>query len=152
MITEKPLTFLLGHTFNMVKLKLQQSFNDNNMGLNMEQFIILNLIDNNETITQQEIANHLQKDKSLILRIVDTFLEKSLVARKIDKDDKRKKILILTSKGHEKLKILRAISRTVSDELLTGISPSDQEIFVATIQRIQENTGQTCQSKNKCKN
>lgn len=146
MITEKPLSFLLGKTFGLIKLKLQQSFNENNMGLNMEHFIILNLIDHNDGITQQEIANQLQRDKSLILRTVDILLEKSLVLREINKNDRRKKILLLSPNGREKLKVLRDISRAVSDELLSGIPQKDQEIFVKTIQKIQENTGQTCHS------
>jgi len=146
MNTEKPLTHLLGQTSKLMKIKLRQSFIENNQDLTVEQYIILNMINNHDNLIQQELANHFQKDKSLILRQVEILLDKLLVARKTNEDDKRKKNLILTEKGSKTLATLRAISKAVSEELLTGISADDQKIFVSIIQKIQANTGFTCQS------
>ncbi|MCY1723424.1 MarR family winged helix-turn-helix transcriptional regulator [Prolixibacteraceae bacterium Z1-6] len=153
MNTEKPLTYLLGLTYNLIIIKLQQSFSENNIDLNKVHYILLNLISSNPNLTQQELAIHLQKDKSLILRYVETLIEKSLVERTIDDDDKRKKNLILTPKGQDTLKMLRNISRQLSDELLTGISKDEQETFLKVIQKIQDNTGQNFElgKINRCK-
>jgi len=142
MNTEKPLTYLLGQTFNLMRLKLKESFRENNMDLSMEQYIMLNLISHKDNLTQQDLANHFQKDKSLILRHVNTLIEESYVDRETDKDDKRKKILILTSKGQEVLELLRKVAQKVSEDLLDGVTDDEKEVFQKVIQKIQTNTGQ----------
>jgi len=142
MNTEKPLTYLLGQTFNLMRLKLKESFRENNMDLSMEQYVMLNLISHKDNLTQQDLSNHFQKDKSLILRHVNTLIEESYVDRETDKDDKRKKILILTSKGQEVLELLRKVAQKVSEDLLEGVTESEKEVFQKVIQKIQNNTGQ----------
>jgi DNA-binding MarR family transcriptional regulator len=141
MHTKKPLTHLLGQTSKLIQLKLKESFMENNQDLTVEQYIFLRLIANRENLIQQELANYFQKDKSLILRQVEILLDKKLVARKTDEIDKRKKNLILTEKGRETLTTLMSISQAVSNELLTGITESEQKVFLSVIEKIQENTG-----------
>lgn len=142
MNSEKPLTYLLGQTFNLMRLKLKESFKENNLDLSMEQYVMLNLISHKENLTQQDLANHFQKDKSLILRHVNTLIEESYVDRKTDDIDKRKKILIMTQKGEQVLESLRKVARKVSDELLEGVTEKEKEIFQSVIEKIQNNTGQ----------
>lgn len=142
MNTEKPLTYLLGHTFNLVRLKLKESFRENNFDFNLEQYVMLNLISYKNDLTQQDLANHFQKDKSLILRHVNTLIAESYVDRRTDNGDKRRKILTLTSKGQKVLELLREIARKVSDGLLEGVTESEKAIFMTVIQKIQHNTGQ----------
>ncbi|MFV0592360.1 MAG: MarR family winged helix-turn-helix transcriptional regulator [Draconibacterium sp.] len=142
MKTEKPLTYLLGQTFNLMRMKLKESFRENNMDFSMEQYIMLNLISHKNDLTQQDLANHFQKDKSLILRHVNILIEELYVNRKIDTDDKRKKILSLTSKGQTVLDLLRKTAHQVSEDLLEGVTESEKEVFQKVIQKIQNNTGQ----------
>ncbi|WP_346858561.1 MarR family transcriptional regulator [uncultured Draconibacterium sp.] len=141
MDTKKPLTHLLGQTSKLIKLKLKESFMEHNLDLTVEQYIFLRLIANRDNLIQQELANHFQKDKSLILRQIETLLDKKLVARKTDEIDKRKKNLILTEKGKETVATLSSISKKVSNDLLTGITESEQKVFISVIEKIQQNTG-----------
>lgn len=142
MKTEKPLTYLLGRTFNLMRMKLKESFRENHIDVSMEQFFVLNLIDHKDDLTQQDLANHFQKDKSLILRHVNTLIEDSFVDRKTDDADKRKKILIMTEKGREVLEQLKKVAREVSDDLMVGITEKEKEVFHTVIEKIQKNTGQ----------
>ncbi len=142
MNTEKPLTYLLGQTFTLMRMKLKESFKENYLDFSMEQYIMLNLINHKNNLTQQDLANHFQKDKSLILRHVDILIKESYVERETDKDDKRKKILILTPRGKEVLERLKEIAKKVSEELLEGVTDNEKNVFQAVIQKIQNNTGQ----------
>jgi len=142
MNSEKPLTYLLGQTFTLMRMKLKESFKENYMDFSMEQYIMLNLINHKNDLTQQDLANHFQKDKSLILRQVNVMIKESYVERETGKDDKRKKILILTPRGREVLERLKAIAKKVSEELLEGVTDNEKNVFQAVIQKIQNNTGQ----------
>lgn len=146
---ERPLTYLLGQTMNLVKLKMTEKFRDNNIELSMENFILLHLISKNKNLTQQDLANHFMRDKSIILRNVNTLIELHYINRLTDKSDKRKKNLILTEKANTFLSFALKISHEVSEELLKGISSEELNHFENVINKIQLNTGYSkCLSTN----
>ena len=146
---EKPLTYLLGQTMNLVKLKMTEKFRDNNIELSMENFILLNLISKNKNLTQQDLANHFMRDKSIILRNVNTLIELHYINRLTDKSDKRKKNLILTEKANTFLSFALKLSHEISEELLKGISSEELNHFENVINKIQLNTGYSkCLSTN----
>ena len=149
MTPEKPLTYLLGQTVNMVKHKLISKFKENGIDINLETFTFLHYIYQNENQTQQDLSNHFLRDKSIILRQVNTLIENRYVTRITDKSDRRKKILMLTSKGHEVLQNSKKLSREVSNELLDGITNEELQQFESVIDKIQFNTGyKNCLSNN----
>ncbi len=142
METNKPLLYLLGQTMNLAKLKLLAKFKENGLELSMEQFIMLHFINEKEDLTQQDMADHFFKDKSLIMRQTNVLIELRYVARMQDKEDKRKKNLILTKKGYDVLEFAKKISNQVSRDLLNGVAPEELLHFENVMSKIQENTGQ----------
>lgn len=141
MKTQKPLTYLLGQTMKMVSHKLMAKYKENNLELTLEQFVVLHYINENSASTQQDLANHFLRDKSIITRQINTLIDLGFVIRTQDEDDKRKKHLLLTRKGIETLDVLKATSIAVSTELLDGISEEELEHFEHVISKIQQNTG-----------
>lgn len=116
-------------------------FKENNVDLSMEHFTMMHFINDKDAKTQQDLANHFLRDKSIILRQVTTLIDLQYVVRKTDKDDKRKKNLILTEKGLELLEFSKKLSHEISAELLTGISDEEIAHFENVIAKIQLNTG-----------
>lgn len=115
----------------------------------MENFILLNFINKNKNLTQQDLANHFMRDKSIILRNVNTLIELHYIKRVTDKSDKRKKNLILTEKANTFLSFALKLSHEVSEELLKGISGEELIHFENVINKIQLNTGYSkCLSNN----
>lgn len=147
MYPKRPLTYLLGQTMNLVKLKVTEKFKENNIELSMEYYILLNYIGQNENLTQQDLANHFLRDKSIILRQVNTLIELQYVKRLTDNTDKRKKKLLLTEKAVDFLCSTRKLTQQVSEELLNGVSNEELIHFENVIGKIQVNTGyQQCLS------
>lgn len=138
---EKPLTYLLGQTMNLVRLKLREKFRENNVELSLEYFIILNFISNKVNPTQQDLANHFMRDKSVILRNINTLIELHYINRTTDKTDKRKKNLILTEKAQDFLRLGLSLSHEVSAELLNGVTKEELNHFENVINKIQFNSG-----------
>lgn len=137
----KPLGYLLGQSMRIFRQKLTSTFKENKIELSLEYFLILLQLQNQENVTQQDISNQLQRDKSIVLRQVNTLLDKRIVVRLPDKIDKRKKNLILTQKGYELLLEAKEISRKLSDELLAGLTETEINTFLKVLQTIQANSG-----------
>lgn len=136
---KKPLGYILGQTKRVYSNKLIARFKENNVELSLDLFIILFHIDLNKEVTQQLLADHLQKDKSIVMRQINSLIEKDYVVRSWNKKDKRKKNLVLTERGHEILTIMKTLGRSVSDELLSGVNKEDQNAFEKVIEIILKN-------------
>ena len=146
MSLEKPLGYILGQTKRVYRNKLMARFKQNDVDLSLDLYIIIFQINLNEAVTQQCLADHLQKDKSIVMRQINSLMERGYVVRSWDKQDKRKKNLVLTGKGRKILEYTRSLARSVSDDLLTGVIDEDQRVFEHVIQCILENGG----SENDC--
>lgn len=144
---KRPLTYLLGQTIKLVQLKISGKFKENNVELSLEYFILLQYISQKENLTQQDLANHFLRDKSIILRQVNTLIELEYIKRLIDENDKRKKNLILTEKAVNFLQSARKLTQQISEELLLGVTEEEFIHFENVINKIQINTGfQQCLS------
>lgn len=136
---EKPLGYILGQIKRVYSNKLMARFKENNVELSLDLYIILFHIEINEEITQQLLADYLQKDKSFIMRQINSLTDKKYVARTWNRQDKRKKNLVLTKSGHEKLAVMKTLARNVSNELLSGVIDEDQRTFERVIDIILRN-------------
>lgn len=139
MALSKSLGYILGQTKRVYRHKLTTKFKENNVDLSLGLYIIMYQIDINEAVTQQYLADHFQKDKSIVMRQIKSLIEKGYVTRTWNKQDRRKKNLILTSSGLEMLELTRALAREVTKELLTGVSNAEQHVFMQVIQKIVDN-------------
>ncbi|MBN1924422.1 MAG: winged helix-turn-helix transcriptional regulator [Prolixibacteraceae bacterium] len=138
---ETPLGYLLCRARRAYKNKLMMRYKENNIELSLDQFIILHQVGLNEEVTQQELADYLQKDKSIVLRQISALIDREYVIRSYDKKDKRKKNLLITSKGYKVLEISREVAKSVSGELLSGVRPQELHVFEVVMNKIQKNGG-----------
>jgi DNA-binding MarR family transcriptional regulator len=135
----KPLGYMLGRSLRVFKNQLISEFRERKIDLSFEQFIILHILNSNCKLIQQDLANYLQKDKSIIVRQIDFLLDNQLVVRLTNQSDKRKRNLILTENGIEILNQMKKIALEVSDKLLSGVSENELETFRNVLMKIQEN-------------
>jgi len=137
----KSLGYLLGRSLRVFKGRVAEEVKNMDFELSLEQYVILYMINSSGDLIQQDLANHLQKDKSLIVRQIDGLIEKQYLVRLTNKEDKRKKNLILTPKGLEKMNQMNELVMEVSRKLLSGVSDSDYATFRSVLNKIQENGG-----------
>lgn len=71
-----------------------------------------------------------------ITGILDRLQREDLILRKEDKNDKRKKILVLTEKGRKINAELTDIAQEFRDVCLNGISDKDQKIFLDILDKM----------------
>jgi len=139
MESDKPLGYLLGRGLRVFKNQLISEFREKRIELSFEQFVILHALNSDCNLIQQDLANYLQKDKSIVVRQIDCLLENQYVVRHTNEADKRKRNLILTKNGIEVLIKMKEIALEVSNKLLTGVTEDELETFRNVLMKIQEN-------------
>jgi len=103
-------------------------------------FPVMVIIDKtNGTLTQQEIADSLQLDKTYVLRIIDNLSEKGYIKRTEKPDDRRAYIIKLTAKGTKVLPEIYEAVKEMNKTALSGLTAKQIETFYSTIELINKN-------------
>lgn len=89
--------------------------------LTIEEFILLNMIEMHTDQILQNIAIATGKNKSVVMRMIDSLEQKGLARRTVNPDDRRENLLSITERGAEVLSQYKEIEKRVSAELLSGI-------------------------------
>lgn len=137
----KPLGYMLGRTFRVYKNLMVSEFKKQEIDLSFEQFVMMQMLNSDCSLIQQDVANHLQKDKSIIVRQINVLLERQYVVRLTNKDDKRKKNLNLSKSGMDILNQMKEIAFRVSNQLLSGVADNELDTFHRVLLKVQENGG-----------
>lgn len=100
---------------------LRKRFREEEIELTIEQYFILNILDNEDGLILQEVADIVDRDKSAVLRHVDGLEENHFVTRVTDTRDKRRKLLLVTKPGMKALERARTIDRKLNEEITAEI-------------------------------
>lgn len=101
---------------------LNERFKDEEINLTLEQFFILNILNNEEGLILQDLADIVDRDKSAVLRHITGLEDKHFVARTKDPNDKRRKIILMTKAGVKELKKAKVLDHELDEELRGKIS------------------------------
>ena len=134
-----PLGYMLSRSRRVFKHQMAAEFKNKEIDLTFDQFVILKLLNSNPDLIQQDLADRLQKDKSIIVRQINCLLEHQFVVRLTNKWDMRKKNFTLTKNGVGILNLMNEIAVDVSDKLLSGVTKNEFDIFQRVLLKIQEN-------------
>lgn len=135
----------IAHTLKAMVKETCGVFEKNNIDLTPEQFFLLNILNDNEGLILQDLADMLEKDKSAIMRHIDALEKKHFVTRATCEEDKRKKLLILTKPGMETLSKAQDISIKTEKKLTNQIQKTELDTFEQVLQKIIHKTqAQNC--------
>lgn len=136
---EHPLGFVIGRTLAEYFRSLKKSIGDTgDMRLTNEQFGLLYALSReDEEVIQQKMAEKLGKDKSAVLRIIDTLESKELVRRIPSQNDRRKNQLFVIKKGESVIKRFLEAEVSFSKEVLDGLSEDQVNNFFLVLNHIR---------------
>lgn len=107
-----------------------------NTKLTVEEFILLNMIGAKTDQILQNIAIATGKNKSVVMRMIDSLESKDLVKRTVNPEDRRENLLSITEKGEKVVAKYQEIEKKLSSELLQDLSPEKLAVFFEVIDEI----------------
>ncbi|MDR1202020.1 MAG: MarR family transcriptional regulator [Tannerellaceae bacterium] len=117
-------------TTKEIQYALKRFLSDLNADVPVESLgILLATHYNNTDVIQQDIAEIIKKDKSVVLRQIDNLEKNNLVQRIVDSNDRRRNIIKITDKG---MKLIDEVNTKLDGlyALLTdGLDTSEMEAF-----------------------
>jgi DNA-binding MarR family transcriptional regulator len=106
------------------------------LGLNLRMWGVLNVLDEEGSITQHALGRCVGVDPSSMVSTIDELEARGLVERRRNPSDRRAHALHLTEAGSETLARGRALARQAQDELLAPLSAKERKQFHEMLLRI----------------
>jgi len=108
--------------------------------LTIGEYVLIDVLSRKEDkVIQKNMAEAMGKDKSMVLRLVNSLEGKDLIRRVECADDKRKNYLVITEKGEEVLEQYLKIETGLIEELEQGLNDSDVATLYKVISRVKTN-------------
>ncbi|WP_320035695.1 MarR family transcriptional regulator [Halarcobacter sp.] len=104
-----------------------------------EQRAILDFIDQDNTLSQNELSKNLGKDKTTISRTLDALEKKSYIVRIPTQEDKRVKTINLTSEGQRVLDKTKIVIENFREAMIEDLSEDEVDIMFKLLDKISNN-------------
>jgi MarR family transcriptional regulator for hemolysin len=136
---DKPLGMVIGKMMKeTLRVLIKRAELKTETNITKEQFWLLHTINKVENeVIQKDMAEIMGKDKSSILRMIDSLEKKDLVRRVVDLNDRRKNRIMLSKKGERVIAMFLNIEIELTNELIEGISHEDWDTFNRVVEHIQ---------------
>ena len=129
----------LGRTGKLVDYFFQETFKENNLDLTKEQMIVLKKLHDQDGLNQNELAFLTLRNKSSLTRLLAKMEVKNYIVREKCKEDKRIKIVHLTSFGKEIFKKTKPVIKSLITTMEQNISLEEKQQIIKIFKKIQTN-------------
>ena len=107
-------------------------------GLTGRELAVLTVLASGEPASQQQAAQRLGVDRTTMVALVDVLEDKGLVRRHAHAEDRRRNVVELTEKGHDRLRQAGQAAQEAEGRFLAPLSREDAQrlkaILLAVIQ------------------
>lgn len=128
---------------NILNSRIKKCFFDklqeNGINITPEQYLVMDILWEKSSISQQNIADIIQKDKNSVTKIIDPLEKKNLVIRVVDKNDRRINKIELTEEGSALEKITTEVAINFMNDVVKNIDTKDLDTFVNVMRQIKNN-------------
>lgn len=133
---------LLRGLMRSMRQALRAKANAHEVEASIEFWIVMGLLDEQDGISQQDLANRCDMDKSVIAKMVDLLEQQGLVVRQTDPDNRRQKRITLTEQGKARYQQMRRFTACIDRQAVAGISAQELATFLSVAKRMGHNLGQ----------
>lgn len=128
---------------NILNSRIKKCFIDrlqqNGINVTPEQYLVLDILWEKQSLSQQNIADLIQKDKNSVTKIIDSLEKKNLVNRVVDQRDRRINKIELTQEGLALEKITTEVAINFMNDTIKGIDNQNLDKFVEVMRRLKDN-------------
>ena len=119
-----------------LKKHLAEVFKKNGVNLTAEQYLVMDTLWNEGTLTQQAIAFIIQKDKNSVTQFIDNLEKKGLVTRSVAKGDRRVNNIVVTEEGMALKDSTKQLAIETMNKAMKDIPEEDVQTFVTVLKKI----------------
>ena len=128
---------------NFLNCKIKKRFSDmlqsHDINLTPEQYLVMDILWDEESLSQQTIADILQKDKNSVTKFIDSLEKKGLVFRSTDKADRRINNISVSEEGRRLKQKTTDVAVNTMKSVLDGISEDELAICITVMEKIKKN-------------
>ena len=135
----KRIGFLLERTTRIAKLSFTKAFKNLKVDITPEQWIVLDILNNQGSMSQKDIGNASFKNAPTISRIIDNLVKKGFVDRVGEEGDRRKTSISLTEEGLALVTKCQAEVDSLRNRSWDKLSDKDYTEFRRILDKIFEN-------------
>ena len=136
---ESIILFQIDKTSKVSKLYSQREFDRLGMGITVEQWILLKIIEENDGLTQKELADKSLRDPASITRTLDLLNKKGFVERRPVEDNRRQYSICLKKEGKSFIKKYMPVISSHRAKSIEGITEQELEVLTHLLGKIQKN-------------
>lgn len=123
---------------SLIKI-FSKELSKNNINLTPEQYLVMDILWDQGTLSQQAIADIIQKDKNSVTKFIDSLEKKGLVSRVVNKNDRRINNIIVSEEGLKLKDKTTEVAINMMQNVLANISEDDLLIFDKVMNQIKSN-------------
>ena len=139
MLLSKEIAVELNLTGCKLKQFIAAKLREVGVPLTPEQFMLIDLLWNQGAMSQQQLADQMQKDKNSVTKLVDAIERKGFVVRQQNVHDRRSNTIVLTEKANLLKPGAKQKGISILDQMLEGISEEELRGFLATLHKLNSN-------------
>ena len=98
-----------------------------NFEISYSEFLILMILESDNSVSQKDIADHLNQTEAVVSRHVDSLVQRGFLNRTEDKKNRRKNILEITQKASLEMEKAYKILILHSENLFENIDKENRE-------------------------
>lgn len=136
--THKVINDLLVEIFHHILSIERAMLREKGVSLSMNEVHVLEAILKTDEPTMSHIASRLRVTVGTLTTAVNRLVEKGYVQRKKEKDDKRKVIVSLLTKGYECLKIHDEFHEDMISSVIEDMNIGEDDILLRSLQNISD--------------
>lgn len=111
----------------------------NGINLTPEQYLVMDILWDAEVMSQQAIADIIQKDKNSVTKFIDSLEKKGLVYRQVNKTDRRVNNIVVSEEGIKLKAKTTEVAIGMMRNVLKNIKEEDLMALDKVMNQIKEN-------------
>ncbi|MBE6336588.1 MAG: MarR family transcriptional regulator [Lentimicrobiaceae bacterium] len=111
----------------------------NGINLTPEQYLVMDILWDEGVLSQQAIADIIQKDKNSVTKFIDSLEKKGLVYRAVNKSDRRVNNIIVSEEGIKLKPKTTEVAINMMRNVLKDIKEDDLIAFDKVMNQIKDN-------------
>lgn len=136
---EDVILFQIEKTSKISKVYSQRDFDRLDLGITIEQWILLKIIEQYDQMSQKELAEKSLRDPASITRTLDLLSKKGLIERRSIENNRRQYNIKLTNTGKKFVEQHIEMVQQHRSKSVEGFSADELKTLESMLKRIQQN-------------